>query len=88
MVAADQGRICNAKEYLVMMCAMLICDIPRWLVQDRRYILDMRVNSGFRYIKGADCQLTFRLYRVVTLVARTPFLMLLVARWFKTVWLG
>lgn len=32
--------------------------------------------------------LTLRLYLVVTLVARTPFLMLLVARWFKTVWLG
>ena len=47
MVAADQGGIRNANGYLLMMCAMLICDISSWLVQDRRYILDMRVNSRF-----------------------------------------
>lgn len=32
--------------------------------------------------------LTFRLYLVVPLVARTPFLILLVARWLRTVWFG
>jgi hypothetical protein len=32
--------------------------------------------------------ITFRLYLVVPLVANTPFLILLVARWLRTVWLG
>lgn len=33
-----------------MMCAMLIRDISCWLVQNRRYVLERRVNSRCRGI--------------------------------------
>jgi hypothetical protein len=66
-------------------CCSLSGDMAGGFVQDGCNIL-----QNVRNLDGGNITscLTFRLYLVVTLVARTPFLMLLVARWFKTVWLG
>lgn len=75
---------CDADGYSMLRLAR---DMAGWFVQDCRNILrDIASNTGLAETLAG--KLTFRLYLVVALVASTPFLMLLVARWLRTVWLG
>lgn len=65
---------------------LLLRDIASRLIQYRRNILCVEMLAHTRIqARIQRRESTFRLYLVVTLVAKTPFLMLLVARWLRTV---